>query len=450
MSAPTATARTRRAPWGGPMPVRGRLGGPGFGERFLTRDPVTRLSLAGLPRPRKGRTGGPLFGNRARDYRRRVSRLALWGGHTRRKGGLGGVAFGMLDTTLVLSRTDRSTGASLENADGWTVEPNGARDTFNGAGQVQLATNQLRLQPGFGVTLAVRFWIGGGQVQGAPAGPVAKTQQLLGLTGFTMPGSEAGVGVVVTNPTAGTPDLTVRRYNGGSPVETVIASAAVPAEAFVLVATFAGEAGGVRVRAFIDGALAGELGSLIDADEFDLDAIVFGDAVESDGSFSAAAAWSRVLSDDEIASIGSDLHALRNLPPIADGGDGSNNPLIGSCGAAVIHPEWIVPRTDRVDAAEASAGRRHARTVNDRRPRTYELRWSLIDDRELSLIRQAIALTRAGAAWTRWRHPQDDPGGPVSLSPRWRIANAGEAELQINRIAGGARAALTLVLEELA
>lgn len=377
----------------------------------------------------------------------------------------GGLLYGSSVTiesppVLDLARTNRNTGASLPVEDGWLFEPliNGRqRHSYNGRGTVLMEGLNLS-QIGRAITLAVRFWAAGGQVQGAPAGPVAKPQQLVGLAGQyqVTPNQEAGLSLVCPDPTAGGggPALKVRQWNAasGTATETTIPGATVPggsANPYLLVGVIERHAPGptgIRCTAYVNGAATGTPLAGLAAGDIALTRLTFGDMVESDGSFTQGAIWKRRLEAQEIADLGDNLDCLIGLPPLGGGGPGSADPLLTECGDTAIHPEWVVPRRDLAGVLATTGPQRHARRTHELNPRVYELAIRLGSGHEVELIRQALEVTRGGVLPTRWRHPRDDPGGPPSTAPRWHIVNA--EEWNVERPKGGHIGSMRLILQE--
>lgn len=357
---------------------------------------------------------------------------------------------------LVLERTDRNTGGFLQVGTGWIDEPVGAppKDCFNGRGTAMIPAGVLSVAAlGAGITLAVRFWTGAGQVQGAPAGPLAKPMQLLGLAGqySANPTVESGFSVFCPDPTAASPELWIRQWDGVSATETQIGGAVLPTTpclVIVILERVAGVPGIVRVTTYINGVVvAGQPTALVSL--LALSRVTFGDIVESDGGFSEGSLWSRPLTPSEITSLGETLECLVSIPPAGGGGPGSADPLLNPDGTSAIHPEWPVPRTDPVGVLATGGEQRHTRRVHEVVPREYELRWRNASAPDVEYVRQALSVTRGGVRPTRWRHPVDDPAGPVSTAPRWHILNASEAsEFVVERGRGGHTAAMTLRLRE--
>lgn len=354
---------------------------------------------------------------------------------------------------LSLARTDRVTGLNLAVANGWTLEPVGSppKETFNGRGTVLLPGVLSLANIGDAVTLAVRFWLEGGAIQGGaqPAKPI----QLVGLAGqyAANPTVESGLSVICPDPTAGTPTLAVRQWDGAAASETPLTGASLPANPFLLIVTLeriptvpAKVSLVAYVNAVEQPSGASPLAALIALSRF-----TAGDMIESDGAFSQAALWSRKLTPEEITALGDDLTCLAGAPPVGGGGPGSQDPLLTTGGETALHPGWIVPRRDPVGVLATGGEQRHTRRVHERVPRRYALGLRGARGSELDLVREALAVTRGGARSTRWRHPKDDAAGPVSTAPRWLIENADEASAFVaERSTGGQRADFALHLLE--
>lgn len=358
---------------------------------------------------------------------------------------------------LQLARTDRVTGATLAVETGWGLEPlinGGRRDTFNGRGTALLPQGTLSLADvGDGVTLAARLWAAGGTIQGGAPGPLAKPQQLLGVAGQynANPTQEAGLSVLCPDPTAGSPAARLRQWDGASAAETAFAGAVVPggsSNPFLVVLTLRRTAPGptgIRAVLYVNGSQAGQPIDGVVAQYVALNRVTFGDMLESDNSLTQAAAWKLALSPGLIAQLGESLDCLGFLPPVGGGGPESDDPLLTEFGETAIHPEWVVPRHDRAGVLATDGPQRHTRRVHEVVPRVYELAIRLGDGRDAELVRRALHVTR-GARPTRWRHPKDDPPGPVSTAPRWLIENADAFALE--RARGAHVASMTLVLRE--
>lgn len=351
---------------------------------------------------------------------------------------------------LTLDRTNRDTGADMSVATGYTFEPSPSlRPCFNGGGRADISGAGLSLAAGNAVTIAVRFWPGGGAIQGGsqPAKPI----QILGLGGQrdANPTVETGASVEIPDPTAAPAALRLRRYNGGSPLFNTFAGVTPPSLPLLLIVVFRGLAGGVACEAYIDGAHAGDVAGLIPAAAFDLDHFTVGDMVESDGAWSQVALWTRALTAGEIAIIGEDMDCFPSLPPAGGGGPGSEDPLLDPEGRSRVFPRWITPRRDGIDVLATAGAQRHTRRLSERVPREYDLVFDPINQAEYEILMSAIETSAHGALPTRWRHPKDDAAGPVSTAPRWRILNANEAErLIVERRRGGNPGALTLRIRE--
>ena len=132
--------------------------------------------------------------------------------------------------------------------------------------------------------------------------------------------------------------------------------------------------------------------------------------------------WCRPLRASEVAYLSEHLSELT----VCDGCVGNfGNPLLTACGRSAIDPEFVVPRSDRSGVVVSEGQHRHTRLADQYRPRSYSLRWSRDNGRDLEIVRQVIEQTK-GCTITRWRHPVDDPAGPICEAPRWVILNADE------------------------
>ncbi|MEO0511830.1 MAG: hypothetical protein AAF108_02920 [Planctomycetota bacterium] len=358
---------------------------------------------------------------------------------------MGGATFALAKQVqgLMLQRTDRDTGADADVLEGYRDDPDDF-DSFNGAGTLELPPGTWTLSSiGDAITVAIRWRMTGGDPTGL-TGPVAKEQQLIGLPGRYQanPELEAGPSFVIPDPAAALPRIALRRYNAGLPSTEEFAGVSIPtdiASLFVFVLTRVSD--GVSVAIHLNGVSVGSFTTILDPVSIDLTRVVFGDAIESDGSFSQAAAWARALTAAEIASIDLNLNCDNYTEPT--GGPQTSNPMIAPDGTSLISPDLTTSLRRPVDVVESEPGRIERRRLNEYVPRVYELSWEAAPADEVERVTRAYQQTRQ-AGWTRWRHPQDDPPAAAGNAPRWRIVN----ELELTRDRAGATAAMRVVLEE--
>lgn len=361
--------------------------------------------------------------------------------------------------TLTLGRTSRSSGSSISVTAGWTVEPDppagmgATRPTFNGHGSTSPLTELSLANPGDGVTIAARFWLKGGNIQGG-AGPLAKAVQIFGLAGQYGSGSESGMSVFVpdaslclNNPPTAT--FAIRLWSGAAAVMTTLDGSTAWAEPMLVLLTLVRSGANVVCQLYVNGDAAGP-SVAIAASAVDLSRITFGDAVESDGSVTEAAVWSRALLANEIAGLAYDLTCVYG--EATNPNDPEEWPLLNDDGTTAVAPEWLVPLEHGHGVLSSSIndrGNRETRLSHERRPRRYGLRIRLGNGREALILKEVLRTTGMGAKWTRWRHPKDDPAGPPETAPRYIVRNAADGAISLRRSGGGAIADFTLELEEL-
>lgn len=343
---------------------------------------------------------------------------------------------------LTLERTNRTTGAALAVAAGYILDPEAVQH-FNGGGTVDASAAGVSLNvDGQGFSMGGRFWMGAGDANAGArsADPV----QLLGLPGMASSGIAAGLRVQVANIDQVVANWQLQLIAGGATI-AMGAPGHTPTSPFPCVATFMRKWGGCLVCLYIAGVLIGSA-QLALADVPIPGNIRFGDLYKSDGGFSHVAFWKRPLAADETDC---DFDCLDLISP-AGGGPGSCDPLLKTDGTTAINPDFPVPRQDGPGRTIVDEGpHRWTRNPHETIPRTYSLPFNLGDPTDVELLRQALEVTRGGTTWTRWRHPIDDAPGPVATAPRYRILNAGEAGLAIERNEGGQSAKFTLLLESL-
>ncbi len=357
---------------------------------------------------------------------------------------------------LTLGRTNRSSGASISTTGGWTTEPvlvGTGRPTYNGHGSVAFSGLSLA-SAGNAITIAARVWLKGGNIQGG-VGPLAKAVQILGLGGQYGSGSESGLSLVVpdaslclTVPT--TAGFQLRQWTGSSALTLNLTGATAWPDPMLCILTLERVGSVVNAQLWVNGDAAGPTVALSPA-LIDLTRITFGDAVESDGSVTEGAIWNRKLQVGEIMGQAFDLTCVYSVgevdpPPV----DPETWPLLNDDGTSSVAPEWVVP-LEHTHGVIASAGpARSTRQTHERRPRRYGLRIRLGNGKEALILQEVLRVTRMGAMWTRWRHPKDDPVGPPSTAPRYRVVNAADGTMALTRPnqSAGAVADFTLVLED--
>lgn len=203
------------------------------------------------------------------------------------------------------------------------------------------------------------------------------------------------------------------------------------------------------VTLYVDGEAAGSF-AWLPTESVDLARVSLGSVVPSVGSFSRAAAWSRVLSSAEISSLEPLAADVTGLGLGADEGAGlgSVNPLLDADGHSGINPEFINALTEPIARVVSDGPQRETRRTNDRKPRVYVLNWTQASGEDLNRVREALELSVYGSTPVRWRHPVDDNEGRVDKAPRWMIGNADELEFEVGRAATGQTLEMTLELRE--
>lgn len=347
---------------------------------------------------------------------------------------------------LTLTRTNRSTGANLDAADGVENGANGL-DWFNGSGVTTIPAGEWRTdKDGDGFAVGVLWWAAAANaLADQPGGDVgAQPQQIIGLGGekSANPTVQSGTRIYLEDQTAADYQIIVEQIGGSSwNLPTFDANGRAP---FLLVASVWRIRGGVWLHLYRDGTAFGDPIAL-DPALIDTDWLTVGDPVKSDGGWHQMAAWCRPLRASEVGFLGGVLTSL----VICDGCIGNfGNPLLTECGKSAIDPQWIVPRSDRSAVLVAQGHHRHTRLADQYRPRRYALHWELDNGHDVELVRQVIEQTK-GCTITRWRHPVDDPIGPICAAPRWVILNADQLRQMFTARRGRPHvAAFDLELEE--
>lgn len=348
-----------------------------------------------------------------------------------------------MTAALSLERTNRTSGAGLAVADGYIADPSGAM-CFNGGGTVDATGAEASLDvDGGGFAMGGRFWMGAGAVNaGARSSDVV---QLFGLPGIDSTGVATGLSLQVAHIDQATANWQLQLAIAGGDTIAMGAAGHTPTDPFPAVLTFVRKWGGCLVTLYI-------AGTLIASTQLTLAQVPipgnvrYGDLYKSDGGFSHVAFWHRVLEADETNCT---FDCLKDLPT-GGGGDGSCDPLLKTDGTTAINPDFPVPRQDGAGRTIVDEGpHRWTRNPHETVVRVYTLPFNLGDPTDVELLRQALEVTRGGTTWTRWRHPIDDAPGPVATAPRYRITNAGDAALAIERNVAGQSAKFNLTLESL-
>ncbi len=153
------------------------------------------------------------------------------------------------------------------------------------------------------------------------------------------------------------------------------------------------------------------------------------------------AVWLRTLTSDERTAIASTLSGLGDLL------DGGSTGLLDGTGAQrfPVMPELIQTSTRTTLATQTF--QRHARLVTPRRRRTCRFPIRLHAS-EIPAMVQVIKDSNYGSLPVKWRHPTDDPAGPLETAGDWIMTNAADAGLTLGRAQAGAAMTIELQLEE--
>lgn len=345
---------------------------------------------------------------------------------------------------LALARSAPSGGA-VSAAAGWTNEPapDAARDTYNGGGLLDITAFNLLAATGDAVTIAVRAWPGGGQIQGG-AWPGINIFQFFGMGGNYTDNNSAYSGFRMTDVALNVPSQAIYLEGVlGSPTISLAGwtypKASPPYTPHLFLWTITRGATDMTIDFFVDGTQ--KAGSMTIANTVpDLTRLMLGSIHWSTSSTTQAALWDRELTDAEILSMGNNLDGLFGLI------DGDDDPLLDEDGNSALFIGFPIRRTDVSGVIATRGEQRHTRRTHERRRRRYTLPLHLATPAEVALVAGAIDSTRNGNAPLRWRHPKDDPPPPAD-PVRYRLVNAGEAAMELARNKGAVSAELTLVLE---
>lgn len=161
-----------------------------------------------------------------------------------------------------------------------------------------------------------------------------------------------------------------------------------------------------------------------------------------------SALWLRGLSLDERSAIFA--HGLAGLAGLEANGDPTQ--FVDADGNSALPPALPITRENIVaviatDGGSGGFGHRHARSVNERSKRRYDVTFELLGDAQWERIRTVLDSAKGGANWFRWRHPTDDAPGTEDDAPLWRVV-MDRGGPKINRSEGGQRGTVSMTLEE--
>lgn len=344
------------------------------------------------------------------------------------------------DLALARSRCNGG-GVALPAAGGWTNET-GGRITYNGGGLLDITGLGLLAATADAITVAVRFWPGGGQIQGGDW-PGANLFQFWGMGGNYTDDNSASSGFRVDEVALNNPSQAIYLSGvAGSPTTSLAGwtypKVASPYTPHLAIFTLTRGASDMSLTFWVDGTQ--KTGTITFSNTLpDLTRLMLGSRYWSTSSTTQAALWDRALTGAEILALGDNLDGLADL--IDAGG------LIGLDGNPSVHFAYPVPRTHAPTVLATTGPQRHTRRVHERALRRYDLRMTLAPGAEVEIVAGVIRSTRGGMLPILWRHPIDDPAAPAD-AVRYRLLNAAEAGVQITRAKGGATAELVLVLEE--
>lgn len=296
---------------------------------------------------------------------------------------------------------------------------------------------------GDGCTIALEAWFGGRLLVGTPeADPVSwdNRQELFGL--FETSGSNdllAGLTLKDPPPVTGTHVVDGPGVGAGTGADTFSNMPPFSGDApvvFVMVLTRSGT--DVLTQLYVDGVAVQDPGAFT-FPATGINYLQFG--VAANLLLVRAGIWRSAFTPDDVAKF--TFEDAGQCPSVL--GDDS---LIGIAGDALIHPGWSNSRTGPGVVIATERSFREARRVHQEQKRRYSLPLIQATSGEVDRVRRVLANSRGGAGLVRWRHSQDDPPGPAASAPWWRILNASEAALQLDRVKGGARVDCTIELEE--
>lgn len=365
-------------------------------------------------------------------------------------------ARGALD--LQLSRTDKLTTLALSPESGWTNEAypsTSGRKTYNGAALALFDAGEILPNDGDVLTIAWRFWYGGGQIMdGWPFTGLTPYAHLLGMAGIYTAGygPVSGLRFYDFQPAGTTPgQLHIQSPSSEvsvSPSDWVVNKGSSPFTPRLLIIEMTREntpvgGGGpvVTIRYATSGAFKTDTLEY-PIDLLDLGRIMFGGHQEIFGSVTQAAIWRRALTGPEVTDLGDDLDDV--FTEIAD----EETPLVTPDGKSRIVFSPDNPRGFAALVVNAIGGASHpseCRATGHTTPRHYTMRVLLGSARELDSLLEAVG-TAGSTTPVRMSHPRDDAPTSAADAPLYLITNADA--FTINRDTAGARWSADLEIEE--
>jgi hypothetical protein len=362
--------------------------------------------------------------------------------------GSGDTAHGMLGALDLTLECVRAGGLAEEG--GWLTA--GHTPGYAGHGYGTLPAGDWALPTvGDAVTIAIELWWDGNQFTAGT--PYTTNGFSIGAELYTVGSAQLSVNWLPANPPPADPASDTNIYYGagvgaGNGVDTFThAPPFGDGDPYVLIMECVRTSGTtVRVRLYEDGAQVGDDGT--DSWALPLDTLHLGTA-SMRHAMRRAAVWLRALTGDERDAIFDDggtspRGTLAGLVDLVDGGDPGD--MVDADGVPVLVPDFVVGReyTGMRLLATDGVSHRHTRAGTPRRRRRYEMPFTHLSGEQLERLRTVVQTARGQGGMVRWRHPIDDAAGSAETAPRWRIVGP----VEISRAAGGQRADVRIVLEE--